>query len=127
MKTDGEDWELMVRYGSRHVLTLTCLRFARSYKEHACKYIFKFKNLDLGRVATGFALLDLPSMPELRKKRPKHFTPTEFDLTTLRYKDANREKQRQTNVKKQAEREPEEVDFSARRSRAKQSQKNEAW
>ena len=99
----------------------------RSYKEHACKYIFKFKHLELGRVATGFGLLDLPSMPELRKKKPKHFTATPFDLSTLRYKDANREKQRQTNVKKQAEREPEEDGLTERRSRAKQSQKNEAW
>lgn len=66
-------------------------------------------------------------MPELRKKRPQHFTPTEFEVDKLRYKDLNREKQRQINLKVKAEHEPSEEELLARKQRFKQGRKNEAW
>lgn len=31
-----------------------------------CRYIFRMKDLDLGRLATALGLLRLPRMPELR-------------------------------------------------------------
>lgn len=46
-------------------------------------------------MARGFALLRLPKMPELRGKSFPDFTETTVDTETIRYKDKNREKQRQ--------------------------------
>ena len=34
-------------------------------QEHQCQFIFRFAALDLGAVATGFALLRLPKMAEV--------------------------------------------------------------
>lgn len=34
--------------------------FIRSYKEHELKYIFEFKNLDIGYTARSFFLLRIP-------------------------------------------------------------------
>nr|CAG8482517.1 3050_t:CDS:10 [Entrophospora candida] len=36
-----------------------------SYSKHEASYIFRLKDLDLGKVAKGFGLLKLPRMPEL--------------------------------------------------------------
>ncbi len=53
--------------------------YVRGYKEHHCKYIFRIQDLALGRVATSFALLHLPRMPEVKKARGQleHFTPSQ--------------------------------------------------
>lgn len=52
-------------------------------------------DLDFSTLARGFALLRLPKMPELRGKTFPDFTETTVDTDTIRYKDKNREKQRQ--------------------------------
>jgi ATP-dependent RNA helicase DDX55/SPB4 len=39
--------------------------FVRSYKEHDLKYIFEFKNLDLGDLANSFYLLRVPRVKEI--------------------------------------------------------------
>lgn len=46
-------------------------------------------------MARGFALLRLPKMPELRGKTFPDFAETTVDTDAIRYKDKNREKQRQ--------------------------------
>lgn len=52
-------------------------------------------DLNFASLARGFALLRLPKMPELRGKTFPDFTETTVDTDTIRYKDKNREKQRQ--------------------------------
>ena len=37
-----------------------------SYKEHKCRFIFRYSALDVGAVARAFALLKLPRMSEFR-------------------------------------------------------------
>lgn len=56
---------------------------------------FRCLDLDFGCLARGFALLRLPRMPELRDKTFPDFIETTVDTDTIRYKDKNREKQRQ--------------------------------
>lgn len=56
---------------------------------------FRCLDLDFGCLAHGFALLRLPRMPELRDKKFPDFIETTVDTDTIRYKDKNREKQRQ--------------------------------
>ncbi|KAL1524656.1 hypothetical protein AB1Y20_019543 [Prymnesium parvum] len=80
--------------------------FIRAYKEHQCTYIFQFDHLDLGELASSLALLRLPKVKELGKKRKKskpdggwvQWAPiVDVDMDTIKYKDKQREKQRQHN------------------------------
>ena len=41
--------------------------------------------MNLGRLATGFALLQLPRMPELKGKSTSDFEPTIIDYTKIPY------------------------------------------
>ncbi|MEQ2169085.1 hypothetical protein GOODEAATRI_021199, partial [Goodea atripinnis] len=69
--------------------------FVQAYAKHECSLIFRVKDLDFVSMARGFALLRLPKMPELRGKSFPDFTETTVDTDSIRYKDKNREKQRQ--------------------------------
>ncbi len=70
--------------------------FVRGYKEHQCRFIFRFKELSLGRLAAAFALLRLPRMPETKRcDTAPHFAPSEVAQDDVPYKDRAREKLRQ--------------------------------
>ncbi|CAG05302.1 unnamed protein product [Tetraodon nigroviridis] len=69
--------------------------YVQAYAKHECSLIFRVRDLDFGSLARGFALLRLPKMPELKGKTISGFTETTEDTETIRYKDKNREKQRQ--------------------------------
>ena len=50
-----------------------------------CNFIFRAQELDLGRLATAFALLKLPGMPELAHKHTlPNFTPSSVDPNTIK-------------------------------------------
>jgi hypothetical protein len=50
-----------------------------------CRFIFRADGLDLGRLATAFALLRLPRMPELRGLGDlPNFTPSSVDPNTVK-------------------------------------------
>ncbi|XLS47930.1 hypothetical protein HN51_022288 [Arachis hypogaea] len=40
--------------------------YIRAYKEHHCSYIFRWKELEIGKLAMGHGLLQLPLMPEVK-------------------------------------------------------------
>ncbi|KAL2634811.1 hypothetical protein R1flu_006290 [Riccia fluitans] len=86
--------------------------YVRAYKEHQCTFIFRWKQLELGRVAMGYGLLQLPSMPELRRGvlTAEHFVSIQgLDVDKIKYKDKAREKQRLKNLKeKESNRETKE-------------------
>ncbi|KAK2887940.1 ATP-dependent RNA helicase DDX55 [Channa argus] len=69
--------------------------YVQAYAKHECSLIFRIKDLDFASLAHGFALLRLPKMPELRGKTFPEFAETTVDTDAIRYKDKNREKQRQ--------------------------------
>uniref|UniRef100_A0A3Q4HQX9 ATP-dependent RNA helicase n=1 Tax=Neolamprologus brichardi TaxID=32507 RepID=A0A3Q4HQX9_NEOBR len=75
--------------------TKAFVSYVQAYAKHECSLIFRTKDLDFGCLARGFALLRLPRMPELRDKTFPDFIETTVDTDTIRYKDKNREKQRQ--------------------------------
>uniref|UniRef100_M4C4T4 ATP-dependent RNA helicase n=1 Tax=Hyaloperonospora arabidopsidis (strain Emoy2) TaxID=559515 RepID=M4C4T4_HYAAE len=77
--------------------TKAFISFVRSYKEHQCQFIFRFKELDLGAVARGFCLLQLPKINELRNVRIK-FKKTDVKITDIKFKDKAREKERQKKL-----------------------------
>ena len=75
--------------------------FIQYYAKHECQVIFRLKgfinfllkrfhdffdsDLDFGALATGFALLRMPKMPELRKVEVKGFEPVDIDINTIKY------------------------------------------
>ncbi|XP_054468289.1 ATP-dependent RNA helicase DDX55 [Anoplopoma fimbria] len=69
--------------------------FVQAYAKHECSLIFRIKDLNFATLARGFALLRMPKMPELKGKTVPGFTRMALDTDTIRYKDKNREKQRQ--------------------------------
>ncbi|XP_078434211.1 P-loop containing nucleoside triphosphate hydrolases superfamily protein [Wolffia australiana] len=76
--------------------------FVRAYKEHHCSYIFRWKDLDIGRLAMGYGLLQLPSMRDvkLHSLSLDGFTPADdVDFKTIKYRDKAREKQRQRKLR----------------------------
>lgn len=73
--------------------------FIRFYTKHECNLLFRLKELDLGKLATGFALLKLPKMPELKKK-PADFEEFTVNFDDIPYRDKVREKNRQEKLKK---------------------------
>eukprot|EP00050_Salpingoeca_kvevrii_P001960 m.184068 g.184068 ORF g.184068 m.184068 type:complete len:609 (-) comp10499_c1_seq1:65-1891(-) len=97
--------------------------FVRAYKEHECSFIFMLKNLDLGKAATGFGLLHIPKMPELKAKACSAFVPSPIDQATIRFKDKAREKQRQQKLKALSEKPKDDH----RRKHQQQQQQTPAW
>ncbi|XP_043697631.1 DEAD-box ATP-dependent RNA helicase 18 [Telopea speciosissima] len=76
--------------------------YIRAYKEHQCSYIFRWKELEIGKLAMGYGLLQLPAMPEVKHHSLsiEGFTAAEdINLTEIKYKDKSREKQRQRTLK----------------------------
>lgn len=78
--------------------------FVQSYAKHECSLIFRIKDLDFASLARSFALLRMPKMPELKGKKFPDFEEI-LDTDSIRYKDKNREKQRQKMLQERKERE----------------------
>ncbi|AES71227.2 putative RNA helicase [Medicago truncatula] len=108
--------------------------YIRAYKEHHCSYIFRWKELEIGKLATGHGLLQLPLVPEIKRHSLSTvgFEPVkDINFEEIRFRDKSREKQRKKNlqVKKEAkEKEPKpkkpkktpEVPTAMRKQTAKQ-------
>ena len=64
--------------------TKAFLSFARAYQEHQLPFLFPFKSLDIGNLATGYCLLRLPRIKEILGKHVKGFRQSQVgDLYTL--------------------------------------------
>ncbi|TDH65175.1 uncharacterized protein CCR75_006819 [Bremia lactucae] len=77
--------------------TKAFMAFVRSYKEHQCQFIFRFKELDLSAAARGFCLLQLPKINELRNVCID-FEKAGINTTDIKFKDKAREKERQKKL-----------------------------
>jgi len=94
--------------------------WVRAYNEHQVSYIFRFKNVDVASVAEAYGLIRLPRMPEL-KNRKIEYKGLDIDPETIKYKDKNREKQRQARLQKEKE-----GKLNNKGKKGKKG-KNEAW
>ncbi|KAG6415949.1 hypothetical protein SASPL_123369 [Salvia splendens] len=75
--------------------------YVRAYKEHQCSFIFRWKDLEIGKLGMGYGLLQLPAMPEVRhySLSTQGFVPVEdIKLEDIKYKEKSREKQRKKNL-----------------------------
>ncbi|GAV88985.1 DEAD domain-containing protein/Helicase_C domain-containing protein/DUF4217 domain-containing protein [Cephalotus follicularis] len=86
--------------------------YIRAYKEHHCSYIFRWKELEIGKLGMGFGLLQLPVMPEVKHHSlsTEGFTPVEgINLQEIKFKDKSREKQRKKNLQVKKETKQQEL------------------
>ncbi|CAG8645421.1 92_t:CDS:10 [Funneliformis caledonium] len=72
--------------------------YVRSYTKHDASYIFRLKDLNLGKVAKGYGLLRLPKMPELKDYKSDDFEETPINMDEYKYADKSREKQRRQKL-----------------------------
>ncbi|KAH7677705.1 RNA helicase protein [Dioscorea alata] len=82
--------------------------YFRAYKEHHCSYIFRWKELEIGKLAMGYGLLQIPSIPEVKHHSlsVEGFLPVnDVCVTEIKYKNKAREKQRQKNLLRKKENE----------------------
>lgn len=77
--------------------------FVRAYQEHQLGYVFPFRALDLGALATGFCLLRLPRIKEILGRKVKGFKQSEVDPATVPFTAKAQEKQRQEKMRKARE------------------------
>lgn len=73
--------------------------YIQSYCKHECNIILRVKDLDFGPLATGFGLLKVPKMPELKDKLLTGFTNYPIDYNDIKYKDKQKETSRQEKLK----------------------------
>ena len=59
--------------------------FVQSYAKHECYSIFRVKDLDFGKLATGFGLIKLPKMPETRGKAIDNFVAVPVDTDEIKF------------------------------------------
>ncbi|KAJ2581466.1 ATP-dependent rRNA helicase spb4, partial [Coemansia sp. RSA 1836] len=79
---------------------LAFVSFVQSYSKHEASFIFRLKELPIIEVAKGFALLHLPSMPELRGRPVSRFVPYAIDTDTIPLLDSKRETARLEKLEK---------------------------
>lgn len=60
--------------------------YIQSYVKHQCNVIFRIKDLDIGKLATGFGLLNLPKMHEFKGKTILNFDPADVDVDKIPYR-----------------------------------------
>ncbi|KAJ1999336.1 ATP-dependent rRNA helicase spb4 [Coemansia thaxteri] len=104
---------------------LAFVSFVQAYSKHEAAFIFRLKELPIIESAKGFALLHLPSMPELRGRPVSRFVPYAIDTDTIPLLDAKREAGRLAKLEqakaKLAEEEEEE------KKKKKKKNDTEAW
>ena len=59
--------------------------FVQSYAKHECYSLFRVKDLDFGKLATGFGLLKVPRMPETKGKVITNFVAVPIDTDEIKY------------------------------------------
>lgn len=80
---------------------ISFVSFVRAYSKHECAHIFQVKELDLIKLGKGFGLLHLPKMPEIGKQKHQETIPFyDIDVSTIKYKNKEKEKQRIENSQK---------------------------
>ncbi|KAG6599970.1 DEAD-box ATP-dependent RNA helicase 18, partial [Cucurbita argyrosperma subsp. sororia] len=80
--------------------------FIRAYKEHHCSFIFRWKELEIGKLAMAYGLLQLPLMSEVKRHSlsTAGFVPIEdINFEEVKFKDKSREKQRKRNLQAKKE------------------------
>lgn len=65
--------------------------YVRAYKEHDLRFIFEFKNVDIGQVANSFFLFRIPRVKEILGKNIQSFEQHEIEIDSIPWLDKNQE------------------------------------
>ncbi|CAB3365352.1 Hypothetical predicted protein [Cloeon dipterum] len=68
--------------------------YIKAYGKHECHLILRLKDLKFGQLASGFGLLKMPKMPELKGKVVECFEEDSVDTNQIAYKNNEREASR---------------------------------
>ncbi|XP_059478620.1 ATP-dependent RNA helicase DDX55 [Neocloeon triangulifer] len=68
--------------------------YIKSYGKHECHLILRLKDLNFGELATGFGLLKMPKMPELKGKTVQDFEEDPVNTNTISYRNSEKEASR---------------------------------
>lgn len=79
--------------------------YVRAYQEHTMPYLFPFKALDLGGVATGFCLLRMPRIKEILGRKVEGFEQSKIKPISVPLRNKKQEQQRQEALQKKREEE----------------------
>ena len=67
--------------------------YIRAYKEHDLRYIFEFKNIDIGKIANSFFLFRIPRVKEILGRSISSFEQNEIDVEKIPWLDKNQQLQ----------------------------------
>lgn len=85
-------WLQMADRGVMDKANRAFVSHVRAYSKHECSLLFRVKDLPLAAMANGYALLQLPKMPEFKHAVATGFTPVDsLDLNAIPYKDRQKE------------------------------------
>eukprot|EP00437_Effrenium_voratum_P035148 CAMPEP_0181464176 /NCGR_PEP_ID=MMETSP1110-20121109/35295_1 /TAXON_ID=174948 /ORGANISM="Symbiodinium sp., Strain CCMP421" /LENGTH=509 /DNA_ID=CAMNT_0023588897 /DNA_START=100 /DNA_END=1629 /DNA_ORIENTATION=- len=108
--------------------TKAFLSFVRAYQEHQLPFLFCFKDLDLGALATGHCLLRLPRIKEILGKQVRGFKQSQVDPSSVPFRNKTQEKLRKEALAKQREEREQnwEAEKKAQLAKAKEAAKEAA-
>ncbi|XP_071946259.1 ATP-dependent RNA helicase DDX55-like isoform X2 [Antedon mediterranea] len=75
--------------------------FYQAYVKHECSLIFRAKDLELGKLANGFGLLQMPKMPETKGRKFPEFQASNVDIQAIPFREKSREKHRKEKLRLQ--------------------------
>ncbi|CAO1404719.1 unnamed protein product [Diamesa serratosioi] len=72
----------------------------KAYSKHECNLLLRVKDLDLGKMATGYGLLRLPKMPEMKEVFKSTFQGPKLrvDVNKLEYKNKQKQEAHEKKV-----------------------------
>lgn len=72
----------------------------KAYSKHECSLLLRVKDLDLGKMATGYGLLRLPKMPEMKEIFKSTFQgpKSRVDVNKLEYKNKQKQEAHEKKV-----------------------------
>lgn len=79
--------------------------FVRAYQEHKLKFIFSWKEVDVGLIAQSFGVLRIPRVKEILGKKIENFERSEVAPDDVAFEDTKKEAARQVELKQAAEEE----------------------
>ncbi|KAL7749956.1 ATP-dependent rRNA helicase spb4 [Sorochytrium milnesiophthora] len=96
-----QQWQALI-LRDRALMDMSLAAFVssiRAYRSHELSFIFQIKNVDLLGLLKAYAIVGLPSMPELKASAQlddirTYFAGVNVDHSTIAYKDAERERAR---------------------------------
>jgi len=94
--------------------------FVRAYQEHHLSYLFPFKTMDLGGLATGYCLLRIPRIKEILGKKIANFERSSVDPASVPFRNKAHEKQRQAKLKEEQEQKAAHKERPAKRKKEKE-------